>query len=39
MEKEWTIEGYKEGKEVSYLKERDQRNDPENNESATYKQN
>jgi hypothetical protein len=31
MWKEWTIHEYKEGEEVSYLKERDQRNDPRQN--------
>jgi hypothetical protein len=39
MWKEWTIQEYKEGEQVSYLKERDQRNDPGQNESANYRQN
>jgi hypothetical protein len=39
MWKEWTIKDYKEGEQVSYLKEREQRNDPGQNESATCRQN
>jgi hypothetical protein len=39
MWKEWTIQEYKEGEQVSYLTERNQTNDPEQNESATNRQN
>jgi hypothetical protein len=38
MWEEWTIQEYK-GEQVSYLKERDQRNDPGQNESTTCRQN
>jgi len=39
MWKEWKIKEYKEGEQVSYLKERAQRIDPGQNESATYRRN
>jgi len=39
MWKEWKIQEYKEGEQVSYLNKKDQRNGPGQNESATYRQN